>query len=179
MTTWSAPPWAALIVAAGLAAAASSCSRETQDSTMTSTDSTGSMSGSADAPAVNTDTAAPDSTLASNPGDSARAESLDLIRGQLRAAARRLDQAAATGSMADVGPSALAVRDLAVALVGRVRELPAPKVSVIENDVASVTEILEQLRLHARAGEADAVKAQNSELQNLIARILDLSGPPA
>jgi hypothetical protein len=104
---------------------------------------------------------------------------LDHLRDQLRAEALRLDRAVHAGKLDEAYSRALRVRDVVVALNGKTAGLPDQKARQIESDMNVVIDLVEKVRARAAAGDAAGLKAQNAELQGVVARIIKVSGPGA
>jgi hypothetical protein len=71
----------------------------------------------------------------------------------------------------------MGVRDIAVAIAGKTAGLPVPKVLQIEEAVTQLTTVVDNLRTAASARDAQAMRAQNRDLQAIVARIVALTAP--
>jgi hypothetical protein len=94
------------------------------------------------------------------------------IRAGIRAQQSALERAARAGDLAATRAPALRLRDLAVALQGRTKGVPAADLAQLEQSVGDITTTADALRQHAERGDLAAVRADVAALGQSVAALL-------
>jgi len=176
MTKTRTSLWALLVLVLMVSALAWSCAQREQHSETRGSSEQGGPTSGAVSPGDNEARAKARDTTGSTPDTvSTVTGTLAELRTRLHAEALRLDQAVAARDFDEVGSRALRIRDLVVALEGKITGLSSKAIEEIESDIPETTQMVEKIRGFAAARDAANVKTQNADLQSIVARILELS----